>query len=120
MTDPKYVLALPRLQNVTLQFQDMVRRYGYRDRWWTSQHHHNQKSFNSLSPHYGVWTTCFVAFDAKHPIVHQVLDLWWWWNVHYTTQDQVGLSAALYQLRVMPYPLPDNRVWFGNFARNNM
>jgi hypothetical protein len=68
------------------------------------------KSLNHRNPEFGVWLTCFVAFDMKNEAVKQFLDLWYLQTLKYTTQDQVGFPYVVQKTGLIPYTLPDENI----------
>ena len=66
---------------------------------------------NNTSPHFGLWLTCFIAFDNKKRLVKEFLDLWYFQTLNYTTEDQVSFPYAAWKLNVTPYTLPDKEIW---------
>jgi len=59
--------------------------------------------------HFGVWLTCFVAFNNRHPIVLDFLNRWYLQTLKYTTQDQVGFSKVVQDTKLVPYTFPDHK-----------
>ena len=59
--------------------------------------------------HFGVWITCFVAFNNRTQKVKEFLDKWYLQTLKYTTQDQVGFPKVVQDLNLVPYTLPDSR-----------
>jgi len=59
--------------------------------------------------HFGVWITCFVAFNNGSQKVKEFLDKWYLQTLKYTTQDQVGFPKVVQDLNLVPYTLPDQR-----------
>jgi hypothetical protein len=59
--------------------------------------------------HFGVWITCFVAFNNRSEKVTTFLDEWYLQTLKYTTQDQVGFPKVVQDLNLVPYTLPDKR-----------
>jgi len=59
--------------------------------------------------HFGVWITCFVAFNNRSESVTTFLDEWYLQTLKYTTQDQVGFPKVVQDLNLVPYTLPDKR-----------
>lgn len=60
-------------------------------------------------PNFGVWVTCFVAFDLRKPAARQFLDEWYTQLLVWSSQDQIGFSIAA-QKTTVPYTLPDARI----------
>ncbi len=90
-------------------YQDVVAQYnvyvadGYNDDNYWSQIEPNR-------PHFGVWVTCFVAFDNKNNNVTKFLNLWYEQTLRLTTQDQIGFPYVAQKLKMAPYTLPDSEV----------
>ncbi len=59
--------------------------------------------------HFGVWLTCFVAFNNKHPKVVDFLNRWYLQTLKYSTQDQVSFSKVVQDTKIVPYTFPDQR-----------
>jgi hypothetical protein len=75
------------------------------------------------SDHYGLWVTCFIAFDMKKSETHAFLDKWWYHNMKYTTQDQISFPYICWENNLKPYSLPnysDNGIIVGNSDSNNL
>lgn len=69
---------------------------------------------------YGLWCTCFVAWNMKRqPQTKTFLDAWAMENRRHTTQDQVSFPFVVQKLGNHPYSLPDDTI-FGNFDWNSM
>lgn len=96
------------VQNVIEQYEDYVRS-GYRNEYWKNDT--IRKSVNFTDSQFGVWITCFIAYDNRSPLVSKFLDFWYLQTLNYTTQDQVGFSYAAQMLGITPYTLPDAEVW---------
>lgn len=56
---------------------------------------------------FGVWVTCFVAFDMRKHLAIQFLDEWYRQFLFMSSQDQIGFSIAAQKITV-PYTLPDS------------
>ena len=68
------------------------------------------KKQKSHTPNFGVWITCFVAFNNKDPSVTKFLDMWYLQTLKYTTQDQIGFSYVAQKTRLLPYTLPNKEI----------
>jgi len=55
---------------------------------------------------FGVWVTCFVAFDMRKPVATEFLTEWYRQLLYESNQDQIGFSIAA-QKTTIPYTLPD-------------
>lgn len=90
-------------------FQDVLKQYkeylknGYDD-------HNYWHSIDPKRKHFGVWVTCFIAFDNHSPQVGEFLNMWYLQTLKYTTQDQVGFPYVAQKLRMHPYTLPDHQI----------
>jgi len=95
--------------NQSQPYQDVPAQYkayiddGYTESMWKEQG--SRHSDNT-----GVWITCFVVFDMRHPRTVPFLDMWYLQTLKYTTQDQVGFPFALQKIGIVPYSLPDEAV----------
>jgi len=88
-------------QDVDLQYETYVND-GYNDDYF--------KNKNSHTEHFGVWITCFVAFDNKSKEVESFLNLWYLQTLKHTTQDQIGFSYACQKTGIIPYTLPNDEI----------
>lgn len=92
------------IQDVGKQYQDYLA-LGYNVQYW--QEYLRSKGWE-YRINYGMWCTCFVAFnmtDVRSP------DFLSAWNDHirkYSTQDQVSFPFISQQYKMHPYSLPDN------------
>lgn len=77
---------------------------GYSDEFW--------KRLEPTRKHFGVWLTCFVAFDNRSPLVRRFAERWYLHTLAHTTQDQVGFSLAAAErgIGIIPYTFPDHHV----------
>lgn len=66
---------------------------------------------NTTNNHFGVWLTCFIAFDNKSPLIKRFLDHWYLQTLNYTTEDQVSFPFSAWKFNVTPYTLPDSDTW---------
>jgi hypothetical protein len=112
-------------QNVSKQYESYVNEYGYRDIvYWQEYLRSKAQETGSLEwlgrKHYGVWCTCFVAFNMKmkKSDVYRFLDLWHNQIRSYTTQDQVSFPFVIQQLDIHPYSLPQGDI-YGNYDMNS-
>jgi hypothetical protein len=65
------------------------------------------KQYKDKNPHFGVWVTCFVAWDNRHASVSDFLDRWYLQTLKHTTQDQVSFSIVVQKTNIIPYTIPD-------------
>ena len=98
-------------------FQDVEAQYktylseGYNPKCW-------RKLYSEDIPRFGgVWSTRFIAWDMTNPIVKEFLELWYWHNLKYTTQDQVSFPYVAHKFHLKPLTLP-NRDVGGDCAHN--
>ena len=93
-------------------YQDIDNQYkcylddGYNDMFF--------KNMNSHTPHMGVWVTCFIAFLQKDKVIQDFLDLWYLQTLKYTTQDQIGFSYVCQKTNIIPYTLPNHKIFGQN------
>jgi hypothetical protein len=59
----------------------------------------------------GVWITCFIAFSNKDKKISNLLDLWYLQTLKYTTQDQVGFPYVCQNMNIVPYTLPNHKIY---------
>jgi hypothetical protein len=98
--------------------QDIPRQYaayveaGYDEFYW-----HRKRPDR---PQYGVWITCFIAYDMTNPESQLFLTNWYLQTLMFSTQDQVGFSFAAQMSGVLPYSLPDRENVNGTALLNNL
>ena len=86
-------------------YQDVFRQYdiyvrdGYDESYWKSEQSRFPKN-------YGVFSTCFVAYDNRRTDVKSFMDLWYMQTLTYTTQDQISFSYVVQKTGLMPLALP--------------
>lgn len=99
----------------TALMQDLIGQYdNYLKEGYRNPHHAERAE-------YGLWCTCFVAWNMRHERTASILDMWYRHNLEYTTQDQVSFPVVLLRLNVTPLSLPDGRVdIYGTFTANSM
>lgn len=94
-------------------YQDVIGQYhsylqeGYDENFWKL---YPRKEGRGRGDHFGVWVTCFVAFDNRNYYVTRFLDNWYLQTLKYTTQDQVGFSKVVQDTYIVPYTLPDENI----------
>lgn len=104
------------IQNTTDQFLH-YQMLGFRDKWWLN---HSETPFGIVKrEQYGLWVTCFVAYDMENPVSCTFLDTWWKHNVQFTTQDQVSFPFVAWKLKVFPFSLPSFEIK-GDFNSNSL
>ena len=98
--------------NQAQPYQDIDKQYlayindGYNDDFF--------KNMNSHTKHFGVWITCFVAFNMKDNDVNAFLDLWYLQTLLYTTQDQIGFPYVCQKTKLLPFTLPNSEITGNN------
>lgn len=98
--------------NQSQPYQDVDKQYlsyiseGYNDAFF--------KNMNSHTNHFGVWITCFVAFNMKDDDVKGFLDLWYLQTLKYTTQDQIGFPFVCQKTKLLPFTLPNTEITGNN------
>lgn len=97
-------------QDIDQQYQHYVDDLGYRDGYWKEV---------SDREHYGVWCTCFLAFNMRSTVVHTFLERWQQHTRNFTTQDQLSFPMVAQELGIHPYSLPDGHIE-GNFPFNTL
>lgn len=88
-------------QDVNKQYNDYIND-GYKEDFFNKYKH--------LSPHFGVWITCFVAFLNKNKKVSEFLNMWYMQTLKHTTQDQIGFPYVVQKINLIPYTLPNNEI----------
>jgi len=58
----------------------------------------------------GLYITCMVAWDMKHPKTVATLDLWFLQTLLYTTQDQISFPYVLWKMKNAVHVLPDRSI----------
>ncbi len=110
------------IQNVSRQYEIYVNNYGYRNTYWKEYLERKSVETGSLDlldrNQYGVWCTCFVAFNMKKKDTFSFLDLWHNQIRSFTTQDQVSFPFVVQQLGIHPYSLPQGEI-YGNYDMNS-
>jgi hypothetical protein len=112
-----YVCYLPKYMdrnylNQKQPYQDVIAQYhsylqeGYDEEFFIK---YPRKEGRGRGDHFGVWITCFVAFNNRSEKVKKFLDKWYLQTLKYTTQDQVGFPKVVQDLNLVPYTLPDIR-----------
>ena len=98
-------------------YQDVIKQYhdylleGYDENYFIN---YPRTEGRGRGDHFGVWITCFVAFNNKNPEIKDFLDRWYLQTLKYTTQDQVGFPKVVQDTGIVPYTLPDS-----TFTGNN-
>jgi hypothetical protein len=93
-------------------YQDVIAQYhsylqdGYDEKFFIN---YPRVEGRGRGDHFGVWLTCFVAFNNRSEKVKEFLDKWYLQTLKYTTQDQVGFPKVVQDLNLVPYTLPDKR-----------
>ncbi len=116
-----FVCYLPKYLNLNYlgqkqPYQDVIRQYhdylqeGYDEEYFIN---YPRKEGRGRGDHFGVWITCFVAFNNKSLEVKDFINKWYLQTLKYTTQDQVGFPKVVQDTGIVPYTLPDE-VFPGN------
>lgn len=104
-------------QDVQGQFSE-YQSFGFKEKWWLDDYDAPLGVANRKQ--YGLWVTCFIAFDMASPTTHIFLDTWWQQNVEYTTQDQVSFPFVAWKLQVYPFSLPVSGFIEGSSYQNDL
>ena len=104
-------------QNVTRQYEDYLQQ-GFVEKWWLEEY--DAPLGISKRPQWGLWVTCFVAFDLRSPITFEFLDAWWRENVMHSTQDQVSFPYLAWKMKVYPFSLPSSDISVGSADLNDL
>ena len=93
---------------------------GFVEKWWTdpvlgAQAH----ALPFYSDRFGMWLTAFVPWRMNHSLANQLCHEWWAENAAHITQDQVTFPIALWRLRTLPFPLPNDQFGIWGDAINN-
>jgi hypothetical protein len=110
-----FVCYLPKYHNLNYlgqkqPYQDVMKQYhdylleGYDENYFNN---YPRKEGRGRGDHFGIWITCFVAFNNKTPEIKDFLDRWYLQTLKYTTQDQVGFPKVVQDTNIVPYTLPD-------------
>lgn len=92
-------------QNVMNQYMDYIRE-GYDEYFFQN---YSREKGRGRGDHFGVWITCFVAFNNKNPQIIEFLNHWYLQTLKYSTQDQVSFPKVIQDTKIVPYTLPDKR-----------
>jgi hypothetical protein len=104
-------------QNMSRHYEDYLEE-GFKEKWWMDEY--DAPLGISKRPEWGVWVTCFVAFDLHLPISFEFLDAWWRENVIRTTQDQVTFPYLAWKMKVYPFSLPSPGISGGTADYNDL
>ena len=104
-------------QNMTRQYEEYLQE-GFTEKWWLDEY--DAPMGISKRPEWGMWVTCFVAFDLQSPKSFEFLDAWWRENVIRTTQDQVTFPYLAWKMKVYPFSLPSPGVSGGTADHNDL
>lgn len=94
---------------------------GFTEKWWLSEYDAPMGIKNR--PEYGMWVTCFVAYDARSRGTTSFLNAWWAQIVQGSTQDQVSFPYVAWKQKAYPFSLPTNSsgvVISGTCERNSI
>lgn len=103
--DRKYMGQEQPYQDVIAQYHTYLQE-GYDENYFIN---YPRTEGRGRGDHFGVWITCFVAFNNKSEQVNTFLDRWYLQTLKHTTQDQVGFPKVVQDLNLVPYTLPDQR-----------
>jgi hypothetical protein len=98
----RYINKLLPYQDVLAQYNEYLK-CGYNENFFKDKNYHTE--------HMGVWITCFIAFSNKDKDISNLLDLWYLQTLKYTTQDQVGFSYVCQSMNIVPYTLPNHKIY---------
>ena len=90
-------------QNIFKQYDHYIKE-GYKEDFWDTY-----KS-NTNNNNFGMWVTCFIAFNNKSNEIKEFLDLWYDQTLKYSTQDQIGFPYTCQTLNIIPFTLPNNEI----------
>lgn len=90
-------------QNIFKQHIHYIKN-GYKDDFW------NEYKLTTNNNNFGIWVTCFVAFNNKNDNIKNFLDLWYDQTLTYSTQDQIGFPYTCQKLNIIPYTLPNDTI----------
>lgn len=107
--DSNYLGQWQPYQDVIKQYHDYLQE-GYDENYFVN---YPRTEGRGRGDHFGVWITCFVAFNNKNPEIKDFLDRWYLQTLKYTTQDQVGFPKVVQDTGIVPYTLPDS-IFTGN------
>lgn len=96
------------VQNVSEQYLNYTMN-GFKEYWWLEKN--DMPFWITGREEYGIYVTCFLGWNAQDPKTHEFLDMWWYENVHSTTQDQVTFPYVAWKMSMYPFALP-----FGNIT----
>jgi hypothetical protein len=132
---PIYLGYSQPIQNIQGQYEYYLQN-GYTDDYWkeliqtnqvngdsddatviSSSHHHHRH----LRDQYGLWCTCFVAWNMKYQRneVIQFLTQWSNENRKFSTQDQISFPYVAQMEHIHPYSLPDDEI-VGSYNYNSL
>lgn len=104
-TDMNYLGQRQPYQDVVAQYHSYIQD-GYDENYFDN---YQRKEGRGRGNHFGVWITCFIAFNNGSQKVKEFLNKWYLQTLKYTTQDQVGFPKVVQDLNLVPYTLPDQR-----------
>jgi hypothetical protein len=108
-TSREYAGKCQPYQDVIRQYHDYIRD-GYDEDFWVNYPRKEGRGDGMYKDnHFGVWLTCFVAFNNRNDKVKDFLDRWYLQTLKYTTQDQVSFPKVVQDTGIVPYTLPDTR-----------
>lgn len=105
--------AVRQVEGIQEQYAAYLKN-GYNQSHWPTK-----RAANRLQ--YGLWCTCFVAWDMHHSRTQEFLNTWYAEIRTYSTQDQVSFPYVSQSLRIYPHSLPDATAEiYGNFDFNSI
>lgn len=121
LVGPKYMSEfwgnqVQPFQNVTEQYENYTQS-GFSEKWWLEKH--DVPFWVTGRPEYGVYVTCFLAWNAALEETSTFLDMWWQENVQSTTQDQITFPYVAWKLNTYAFPLPQGNI-SGNADGNSL
>jgi hypothetical protein len=103
--DSKYLNQWQPYQDIINQYHHYLQE-GYDESYWEK---FPRVEGRGRGDHFGVWLTCFIAFDNKLPQIKKFLDLWYLQTLKYSTQDQVSFPKVVQDTNIVPYTFPDEK-----------
>ena len=87
--------------NQSQPYQDVIAHYKH----YIDNHYDDSKWSQIVPnrPNYGLFVTCFVAFNMKKQEIINFLDEWYLQTLTFTTQDQISFPYVLQKKNIIPY-----------------
>lgn len=105
--DKSYLNQLQPYQDIVRQYHEYIRE-GYDEDYWAKVEREEGRGGHGGN-FFGIWLTCFVAFNNKNLDVDNFLKLWYLQTLKHTTQDQISFPKVVQDTGIIPYTLPDSR-----------